>query len=65
MKITHGVDEVYYKSFILTEDGLKGFHKILENAAQRFPAPAEIVYTVTNPPDIHPAPAGLLGCVPR
>lgn len=48
MKITHGVDEVYYKSFILTEDGLKGFHKILENAAQRFPAPAEIVYTVTT-----------------
>jgi hypothetical protein len=48
MTITHGVDEVYYRSFVLSEDGLKEFHKLMENAAQRFPAPAEIVYTVVT-----------------
>lgn len=48
MKLTHGVDESFYRNFILTEDGLKGFTKILENAAQRFPAPAEVVYTVVT-----------------
>ncbi|MDP1547572.1 MAG: hypothetical protein Q8L87_16310 [Anaerolineales bacterium] len=46
MKITHGVDEYFHKNFILTEDGLKEFSKTLENAAQRFPAPAEVLYTV-------------------
>jgi len=33
---------------MLTEDGLKRFHKIMENAAQRFPAPAELVYTIVT-----------------
>ena len=48
MALTTGVDETYYKSFMLTEDGLKDFHKIMENAAQRFPAPAEVVYTIVT-----------------
>ncbi len=46
MKLTHGVDEVYYKEFIVDEAVLRDFHKTLENAAQRFPAPAEIVFTI-------------------
>ena len=48
MALTTGVEETYYKSFVLTEDGLKEFHKIMENAAQRFPAPAEVVYTIVT-----------------
>lgn len=48
MALTNGVEETYYKSFVLTEDGLKEFHKIVENAAQRFPAPAEVVYTIVT-----------------
>jgi hypothetical protein len=48
MALTTGVEEIYYKSFVLTEDGLKEFHKIMENAAQRFPAPAEVVYTIVT-----------------
>lgn len=48
MTLTNGVDEVYYKSFTLTEDGLKQFQKVLENAAQRFPAPAELIYTIVT-----------------
>jgi hypothetical protein len=48
MPLTAGVEETYYKSFMLTEDGLKSFHKIMENAAQRFPAPAELVYTIVT-----------------
>ncbi len=48
MPLTTGVEETYYKNFVLTHDGLKKFHKLVENAAQRFPAPAELVYTVVN-----------------
>jgi hypothetical protein len=48
MALTTGVEETYYKSFMLTESGLKEFHKIMENAAQRFPAPAEVVYTIVT-----------------
>jgi hypothetical protein len=48
MSLTTGVEETYYKSFVLTESGLKEFHKIMENAAQRFPEPAEVVYTVVT-----------------
>lgn len=48
MSLTTGVEETYYKNFVLTEDGLKDFHKLMENAAQRFPAPAELVYTIVN-----------------
>ncbi len=48
MSLTTGVEETYYKNFVLTEDGLKNFHKMMENAAQRFPAPAELVYTIVN-----------------
>jgi|GEM_PF-5393474 len=48
MALTTGVEETYYKSFVLTEDGLREFHKIMGNAAQRFPAPAEVVYTVVT-----------------
>ncbi|MBP6177872.1 MAG: hypothetical protein KA473_15575 [Anaerolineales bacterium] len=46
MTLTNGVDETYYKSFVLTEEGLKDFQKVLENASQRFPAPAEVTYRV-------------------
>ena len=46
MTLKFGVDEYYSKNFVLTEDGLKSFQKLIENAAQRFPAPAEVVYTV-------------------
>lgn len=45
---TTGVEETYYKTFVLTEEGVKGFHKIMENAAQHFPAPAEVVYTIVT-----------------
>lgn len=45
---TTGVEETYYKTFVLTAEGIRGFHKILENAAQRFPAPAEVVYTIVS-----------------
>jgi hypothetical protein len=48
MALLTGVDETYYKTFVLTEDGLKNFHKVMENAAQRFPAPAELVYTIVT-----------------
>ena len=48
MGLTTGVEETYYNSFVLTEDGLKEFHKIMENAAQHFPAPAEVVYTIVT-----------------
>jgi len=48
MALTNGVEETYYKSFVLTEDGLKEFQKLMENAAQRFPAPAEVVYTIVT-----------------
>jgi len=48
MTLNFGVDEYYSKNFVLTEDGLKSFQKLIENAAQRFPAPAEVVYTVTT-----------------
>ena len=48
MPLTAGVEETYYKSFVLTEEGLKEFHKLMENAAQRFPAPAEVVYTIVT-----------------
>lgn len=46
MTLTNGVDETYYKNFVLTEEGLKDFQKVLENASQRFPAPAEVTYRV-------------------
>ena len=46
MTLKFGVDEYYSRNFILTEDGLKSFQKLIENAAQRFPAPAEVVYIV-------------------
>lgn len=45
---TTGVEETYFKTFILTEDGLRGFHKTLENAARYFPAPAEVIYTIVT-----------------
>ncbi len=45
---TTGVEETYYKTFVLTEDGVRGFHKIMENAAQHFPAPAEVTYTIVT-----------------
>lgn len=48
MPLTSGVEETYYKNFVLTESGLKEFHKIVGNAVQRFPAPAELVYTIVN-----------------
>ncbi|MDD2921064.1 MAG: hypothetical protein PHQ36_02165 [Anaerolineales bacterium] len=48
MTLTNGVEETYYKSFILTEDGLKEFQRIMENAVQRFPAPAELTYTIVT-----------------
>lgn len=48
MPLITGVEETYYKNFVLTEDGLKEFHKMMENAAQRFPAPAELIYTVVH-----------------
>ncbi len=48
MALTNGVEETYYKSFVLTEDGLKEFRKIMENAVQRFPAPAELAYTIVT-----------------
>jgi len=46
MTLKFGVDEYYSKNFVLNEDGLKSFQKLIDNAAQRFPAPAEVVYTV-------------------
>lgn len=48
MSLTTGVEETYYKNFVLTENGLKEFHKMMGNAAQRFPASAELVYTIVN-----------------
>ncbi len=48
MNLTYGIDETFYKTFILTEDRLKEFHRLLENAAQRFPAPAGLIYTIVH-----------------
>lgn len=45
---TTGVEETYFKTFVLGEESLRGFHKIMTNAAQRFPAPAEVTYTIVT-----------------
>ncbi|MBI3161988.1 MAG: hypothetical protein HYZ23_05745, partial [Chloroflexi bacterium] len=48
MSLKTGVDETYYRSFVLDENGLREFQKMMGNAAQRFPAPAEVTYTIVT-----------------